>query len=136
LRNLLALSLILTLNFQVFSQMGIFAWFVLNSDYVARVLCENKNRPELHCNGQCILARKLKAAEEKERHEMADLLKVKEIQLFNPESFFIYFSNVSLIISEKLNCFYLFKNYNSPQFPVFQPPRNRHFSPRFCLTSN
>lgn len=41
----------------------------LNKDYIARVLCENRSRPELHCNGQCYLAKKLKAQQDKQNKE-------------------------------------------------------------------
>lgn len=36
----------------------------LRYDYYAEVLCENKDKPELHCNGTCKLAQMLKAQEE------------------------------------------------------------------------
>lgn len=44
--------------------MGVLAWFSLNRDYIANVLCENRERPELHCVGQCVLMKKLKKLEE------------------------------------------------------------------------
>lgn len=33
--------------------------YVINYDYIANVLCENKNRPQLQCNGKCYLAKQL-----------------------------------------------------------------------------
>jgi hypothetical protein len=124
LHRTVALLLICTLNFQIFSQIGIFGYFVLNNDYVAKVLCQNKNRPELHCNGQCYLAKQLKAAEQKDRQNMADLLKVNEIQLFCSETFIINFKNFPTFLFQKHAIFYLLTNYTTPQFSVFQPPRN------------
>ena len=35
-----------------------------NLKYYAEVLCENKERPEMHCNGSCAIAKELNAAEE------------------------------------------------------------------------
>ncbi|KGO89614.1 hypothetical protein [Flavobacterium suncheonense] len=38
--------------------------FVVNYDYIAKELCENKTKPQLHCNGKCYLKKELaKAAE-------------------------------------------------------------------------
>ena len=37
--------------------------FRMNQREIARLECENKNRPEMHCNGQCYLAKQLQKAE-------------------------------------------------------------------------
>ncbi|MGL4582629.1 MAG: hypothetical protein ACRCVU_06565 [Flavobacterium sp.] len=34
--------------------------YVVNYDYVATVLCENVDKPELQCNGKCHVAKELK----------------------------------------------------------------------------
>src|SRR6056297_976397 len=33
--------------------------YVVNYDYIANVLCENKDKPQLQCNGKCYLAKQL-----------------------------------------------------------------------------
>jgi len=33
--------------------------YSLNKDYIAAQLCENKSLPQMHCNGQCVLMKKL-----------------------------------------------------------------------------
>ena len=37
--------------------------FHLNQKEIVRMECENKNRPEMHCNGKCYLAKQLQKAE-------------------------------------------------------------------------
>jgi len=37
-----------------------------NRDFFAEVLCINKSKPELNCNGNCALTQKLKQAQENE----------------------------------------------------------------------
>ncbi|MEN9973588.1 MAG: hypothetical protein RIS20_1935 [Bacteroidota bacterium] len=39
--------------------------FRMNQREIARMECENKNRPEMHCNGKCYLAKQLQKAEAK-----------------------------------------------------------------------
>ena len=39
-------------------------WYVVNKEYVAKALCENKAKPQLHCNGKCHLAKQLQRLEE------------------------------------------------------------------------
>ena len=33
--------------------------YLLNYNYIANVLCVNKDKPEMHCNGKCYLMKKL-----------------------------------------------------------------------------
>ncbi len=51
--------------------MYILAWMIpympyieyeLNKKYIAEVLCENKDKPEMHCNGKCHLKKQIKKA--------------------------------------------------------------------------
>lgn len=57
--------------------------FNMRKDYIATVLCINKDTPVLKCNGKCYLAKKLKAA--KERQE-----KGKEVSFKSGFYFFAY----------------------------------------------
>ena len=36
--------------------------YELNKKYIAEVLCENKDKPEMHCNGKCHLKKQIKKA--------------------------------------------------------------------------
>jgi hypothetical protein len=49
--------------------------FKINQDYIAKVLCINRDKPEMHCNGNCILMQRIKASEENERKEIPQKLK-------------------------------------------------------------
>jgi len=40
--------------------------YLYQYDYYINVLCENKEKPELKCNGTCHLAKELKVVDEKE----------------------------------------------------------------------
>lgn len=50
--------------FQCMMQLGIVAWYQLNKTYVATVLCENRDKPELKCCGKCYLRKQLKKTED------------------------------------------------------------------------
>lgn len=43
--------------------------FELRREYIINNLCVNRNRPELHCDGKCYLAKRLEAAKEKEQQQ-------------------------------------------------------------------
>ena len=60
--------------------------YVLNYNYISKELCENKDRPELGCNGKCYLIEALAEASEKESQQKKENSAKKiEIPLFYTE---------------------------------------------------
>ncbi|WP_233506596.1 hypothetical protein [Flavobacterium sp. AG291] len=43
--------------------------YVINYDYIAKELCENKTKPQMHCNGKCHLMKELAKAAEEQKQE-------------------------------------------------------------------
>jgi len=62
-------TILLALSFfaQTFQQAFTVLGFYVNQSYIASKLCENRYKPMLHCNGKCILAKKLQQEEKKEQ---------------------------------------------------------------------
>lgn len=57
------------------------AEYVVNYDYISTVLCENKEKPQLQCNGKCYLAKQLKkSAEQGEENPFGEQNPNSEIQ--------------------------------------------------------
>jgi hypothetical protein len=52
---------------QTFQQAFTVLGFYANQSFIASKFCENKYKPMLHCNGKCILARKLRQEEKKDQ---------------------------------------------------------------------
>ena len=69
-KRILAITFILLLSAQTIFKIGIISFFQANRDYIATVLCVNKEKPITMCNGQCFLDRNLALADE-ERPEQA-----------------------------------------------------------------
>ncbi|MCC9063716.1 hypothetical protein [Flavobacterium piscisymbiosum] len=54
----------------------------MNKEYIVANLCENRKKPEMHCNGKCFLEKKLKQADDNEKkHGEKDDLKNMELYL-------------------------------------------------------
>lgn len=53
------------------SRIWVLVDFAVNQDFIAKVLCINKDKPELQCNGKCHLANQIKQQEEKENNGTA-----------------------------------------------------------------
>ncbi len=55
--------------------------FQLRKDYIITHLCENRTHPELHCDGRCYLAKKLKSAQESKEHEASQRLLTQLLEM-------------------------------------------------------
>lgn len=93
--------------------------YLYQYDYYVNVLCENKERQELKCNGTCHLAKELKVVEEKESSpELPSQVKVE------PALFFQEVEEVVLdFIETKANYLLISSgHYLSPYLKVSLPP--------------
>ncbi len=46
--------------------------YVVNYDYIVNELCENRAKPESHCNGKCYLAKQLGEESQKEKNPFSN----------------------------------------------------------------
>ncbi|TAE47612.1 MAG: hypothetical protein EAZ89_17385 [Bacteroidetes bacterium] len=77
-----AIVLILLVTAQLVIKMGVIGYFEVNRDYIASERCINRDRPALHCEGQCFLMQKLKQAEPRQPSGVVALLSNMEIAVF------------------------------------------------------
>lgn len=98
--------------------------YVINYEYISEVLCVNKEKPEMHCNGKCHLMQELAKASETEKplssdkkshHSEIEILFIEALTDFN-------FFQKKEIFSSIPNSFYsnLYTPVNCNS--VFHPP--------------
>jgi len=112
--------LLILLMSQAFSNWFILAAFRLERDYIAKNLCENRYRPKMHCNGNCVLMKRLRQEEKKEQNAPSSL-KI-EIQVLSSRSFFASIDPVNVP-----DCRYYTAVFNTGKpvdrsFSFFHPP--------------
>lgn len=99
--------------FQAVIQTLIMIDWKVNQDFIAARYCVNKNKPELKCNGQCQLAKKLRKVENeinlldsKGKNQSKKEFKTKqaEFTLLKPE--FPSISNDGYYITKSTNYYY------------------------------
>lgn len=78
----LAILLIICTLTATFTRLFVFAGFELNKKYIASTLCENRDKPWMHCNGHCYLMKKIKLAQEKEKSDERQMQKNLTQQVF------------------------------------------------------
>lgn len=98
--------------------------YIVNYEYISKVLCVNKDKPKMHCNGKCHLMRELAKAEESEKPISSDkkgnsqtieVLFFQEVKTFQITD--IFFQSAMKTNAEYSNL-YFYLNPNS----VFRPP--------------
>ncbi|OWP83607.1 hypothetical protein BWK59_09595 [Flavobacterium davisii] len=78
--------LIFVLSFLLRPVVPVFS-YIINYDYVSTVLCENKNKPELKCNGKCYLKKQMAKTSEEEKPLQKNTKQIKleqELLFFYP----------------------------------------------------
>lgn len=130
----ITLVLLFALLLQSFSRMGVLTYFYLNQKTITKTFCINKSKPNLHCNGKCYLAKKLKKAEEKSRQHTSHGVKTHHLTLFVSPLFAYSVQLFSNLQYRDSLVFYLLKSCPKFTFTIFQPPQyqlNRFSSYRF-----
>lgn len=96
--------------FKAFLAPAVFIDFKLNEDYIAKVLCINREKPQVDCNGQCVLMQKMKSTQDANHPEQSQSSKTHLLEiisdislLFRPllfpavkKEFFVYNEEISL----------------------------------------
>ena len=98
--------------------------YIVNYEYITKVLCINKAKPKLECNGKCHLMKELAKASENEKPISSDKKSsIQELEILFFEEFkpiniaSIYFDK-NQISNSNYSDFYFYLNSNS----VFRPP--------------
>lgn len=106
---------------QLFIRTGIAAYHGINKAYITSVLCENKNKPNVRCNGRCKLKRDLRAVEERERKASGSIREILELLVFSSASLSLPLSGKAAVIAPYGSVYYgrLITNCGDG---VFHPP--------------
>jgi hypothetical protein len=122
-KQLVAILLITGVLMQSMSKYMVQLDYLINKDYIAKNLCENRNKPQMKCCGKCHLNKQLNKTEN-------DNSKGKTVQRFS--SFEFYASNYSdnfypkpvFITSVEISTGFVTDQYSyRPLTGVFHPPQ-------------
>ena len=99
------------------------AGYIINYNYIANELCENKNNKALNCNGKCQLKKELaKASDSADSNTTGRKIKVGEQEvLFNIEPAQYLFFKVCNAAHNITDSYYNFYSYCKSS-SVFRPP--------------
>ncbi|MDB5021541.1 MAG: hypothetical protein JWQ28_2668 [Pedobacter sp.] len=124
LNRCLAILLLVALIGSSLSRVFVYAGFEANQSYIAKVLCENKSRPWMHCNGRCYLMKKLKEATEKEKKQQERDNLNRVVTSFFQEPFRMVFTDATVLQAQQA-AFPSYRYCYSSSFieTIFRPPK-------------
>ncbi len=115
---------ILTLIMSAYILRPVFPYveYALNKDYIAKVLCVNKDKAEMKCNGKCHLNKQLKEQSKEEEKPAAPLrIPDETIQLWHHVNNIL--TNQELLVSAEKHISFYTSNYKYlPFIFIFHPP--------------
>ncbi len=123
LRRALALLTLIVFVIPLLSKVYTYVDFKLNQDFIAKVLCINKDKPSTKCEGACYLSQQLKKTEDQESSEFPNSSqRTIEIQLFVAEENSLLPEYLDVMLKAKIACYkqdYAYKHIKK----VFHPPQ-------------
>lgn len=98
--------------------------FKINQDFIAKVLCINKETPELQCNGKCQLAKELKKVDTPtERNAPAQKIEELKLEYFAPKTKNLYQSRRIKLVTSKNIFFKEQLKISLFSEAIFHPPK-------------
>ncbi len=107
---------------QTFSKAVIVCSFYANQNYIAKNLCENRNKPKSCCVGKCQLKKKLNK-DTNEDKQNTERKSSKETEVMSSKSFFCAYQHHSFAVKQV----HVIRSINTTvdrAFPIFHPPGN------------
>jgi hypothetical protein len=121
LKQITACIFLLAFAWQTFSKAFIVVDYFTNTAAFAKN-CENKKRPQLNCNGQCQLMKKLQKEEKKDQQNPERKAENKN-EVFSTKSFFACVTNPTLLIQSPKTYLLLSDNREIKiSYSIFHPP--------------
>ena len=97
--------------------------YLYNKEYITTVLCENKAKPQMACNGKCYLYKQIKQQEEKENTLPINIAKdIKGFVLFC-SSMILELPSLTSDFNSIVLTLYKLRFYYPPIVSIFQPPQ-------------
>jgi len=125
-KKLLATIILILLTWQTIFNVGFIIYWKVNQTFIIEKLCENKDKPQMHCNGKCYLYKQLQKSSEKEIDKNSlpiSLPKFKSVDDFVTQNYDWRPKNTLVLLRQ-----HSFENYSSIltigcQNTLFRPPK-------------
>jgi hypothetical protein len=110
------------MSLQCLYKLGVITYFQLHRDYIAEVLCINKDKPAIKCHGHCFLNKNLEMAEDASSDQEPRPTGKENVDF---PVFLISESNYCFVPVDNdgtANCLHLTRKYSEYSTLPFHPP--------------
>jgi len=121
LKHVLIILALTGILLQTFFSGVIIAHYMANKDFIAKNLCENKDKPMMHCNGKCHLRKQLAEQQKKDSAPLQSLKEKLELQFFSKSTILVQAPSVSEPVVP--NTLYSYHIPKTALASVFHPPQ-------------
>lgn len=120
-QKLVSILLLFALMLQCCSELGVLAGYEIHKNYIARVLCVNRDKPAMHCDGKCYLKKKLQQDQQRKSSENGTTGNRIDVILFCSDGQLFLTPDLCTVpfVYSWINS----QPYCSPYFSFFHPPR-------------
>lgn len=118
-KSVVSTVVLFSLMFQFAAQFGTLLYFEANQKYIAKTQCENIAKPQMHCNGQCVLSKLLKKTAQDEENKKEFNSRTLDITIFILNSF--EFKNPVIELKKEMPA-YSSSFFVSIPRSIFHPP--------------
>ncbi|MGH2643306.1 MAG: hypothetical protein ACRDE2_05110 [Chitinophagaceae bacterium] len=120
-RTILTISLLISLSFECFSNIYIWAGYEINKSFITQNLCVNRDDPAMHCDGKCFLNKQLEQNQQRQNDDNGTVGSKIDLLLFSVNNMPVF----SKILHSST---FIFPNPKSVYLPAvysefFRPPR-------------
>ncbi len=103
---------------------ALFVNYELRKDFIIRNYCVNKDRPELHCDGKCYLAKQIRAAEQQDEKQATDTFLNKVFQVESRVGLMSFsFEPQATVLTDEVSFNYFCSFPSVAKNSVFHPPQ-------------
>jgi hypothetical protein len=122
----LSITILIALVIKLLMAPAIFLDYQIRKDFIVKNYCINKNRPEMHCDGKCYLAKQIKKTQENDEKQATDSF-ISKLFLTESEiktnSLSDFFSLKSFLSKQILHFCYLESISSNFVISFLKPPR-------------
>jgi hypothetical protein len=122
LKTFIVILVCLILQLQPINNLLIIFSYVINKEFIATVLCINREIPDNDCQGSCQVAEQLKEQEKKKKEQSGIMSQKTDITLCLPVSSAYLFPPAH---DQNYPALYMNKKLSTAPSSIFHPPRQR-----------
>ncbi len=121
--KLIGFTILLSFLLQLSGKFVVLLDYAINKDFIASVLCVNKDVVDSTCEGKCHLKKQLDKKDQEQQQSTNPFNEIKDFELYSEFSSVINFIPSSLKLASNTVFNYMLRVSSKHLLPVYHPPQ-------------